>query len=213
MQEGNRYRFKPGWTTVLTIACVLSGSVWLWKDVLEERVIPKGWAVVEPGMIYRSGQLSSTLVKDMLIRHKIGVVIALNAAAPGDRDCQAEVDAARELGIRHVRFPLSGNGTGDVNNYAAAMIELVRATKQGRPVLVHCSAGVMRTGGIVTLYRLLVERRSASFVMAELRRHGWNPKSTALPLYINNHVAELGRMLLDSGVIEDVPDPVPVLPI
>ncbi len=50
---------KP-WIIGLMIA-IIGGSIWLWEDVLEDRLIPKRWGVVEAGVIYRSGQLSPAL--------------------------------------------------------------------------------------------------------------------------------------------------------
>jgi protein tyrosine/serine phosphatase len=195
------------------VACLLGAAFWLWEEVLEYHVIPKRWTAVEPGAIYRSGQLTATLVKQTLARHKIAVIIALNGDAPDNRDQQAELAAAEELGIRHMRFPLSGDGTGELANYARALEELVRAKRAGQPVLVHCSAGVMRTGGVIAFYRLLVEKRPASFVMKEFRRHWWDPDDTDILEYINEHIAELAATLQQHGVIESIPDPLPVLPI
>ena len=45
------------WIIGLAVA-IIGGSIWVWEDVLEDRLIPKRWGVVEAGAIYRSGQLS-----------------------------------------------------------------------------------------------------------------------------------------------------------
>ncbi|MGE5296738.1 MAG: dual specificity protein phosphatase family protein, partial [Solirubrobacterales bacterium] len=157
------------------VILVLCGAMWLWVELVEDRVVPKRWAAVEQGCLYRSGQLSPSLVKKTLKRHKIAVIVNLTHDEPQDEEQQAEAKAAEELGIRLTRFPLNGDGTGDIRNYADAIEEIVLARNQGRRVLIHCRAGVQRTGGVIACYRLLVERRPASFVMEELRENRWDP--------------------------------------
>jgi protein tyrosine/serine phosphatase len=207
----NRGRSGSATAGVILILC---GAMWLWAELVEDRVVPKRWATVERDCIYRSGQLSPSLVKKTLKRHKIAVIVDLTDDTPQDKDQQAEKRAAQELGIRLTRFPLRGNGTGDIAAYAGAISELVTARREGKPVLVHCHAGVMRTGGVIACYRLLIERRTPHFVIEELRENRWDPvDGRALLDYINEHLGELAAMLLDAGVIDEIPSPLPVLDI
>jgi hypothetical protein len=40
----------------------------------------------------------------------------------------------------------------------------------------------------------------------------WDPKNdTALLIYLNNHMAELAMLLKQKGVIDEIPEPLPVL--
>ena len=48
--------------TIGVIVAVIGGGIWVWEEVLEDRLIPKRFGVVVPGSIYRSGQLSPTLI-------------------------------------------------------------------------------------------------------------------------------------------------------
>ena len=48
------------------IVAVVAAAIWTWEEVLEDRLIPKRFGVVVPGSIYRSGQLSPTLVQKTL---------------------------------------------------------------------------------------------------------------------------------------------------
>jgi len=194
------------WPAIL----LLVGTIWLWEDVVEDRVIPKRFGVVKEGQIYRSGQLSSSLVKRILLKYKIGVIVSLSGDSSGDVDKDAERQAAAELDIERLIFPLSGNGTGDINNYARAIAAICEAQKKQKPVLVHCTAGVQRTGGVIAAYRLLVEKENAPFVLAEMMRFGWNPKRNAYLLpYLNSHMEELAMLLQQMGVIDHVPPSLP----
>jgi protein-tyrosine phosphatase len=197
---------------VALVVCLVGGAVWLWEGVAKDRLIPKRWATVEGHNIYRSGQLCASLVKKTLANHGIKVVVALTADDPQDKDQQAEERVAAELGIELRRFPLRGDGTGDINQYAGAVAAVVEAERQGKPVLIHCAAGAQRTGGVIAFYRLLVDRKPPADVVQELRHHGWNPKRNPnlLP-YIDENLARLATILHDRGLLDEVPDPLPVL--
>jgi protein tyrosine/serine phosphatase len=194
-------------------ACALavSAGVWLWTEVLDDHFIPKRWGVVEPGLIYRSGQLDSWLVEKTLASHHIATIVSLTGDVPYDKNQQAERSAAAKLGIDLQRYPLAGDGTGDIHNYAQAIAAIVQAAKSGRAVLIHCAAGSQRTGGVVAFYRLLVERRPAQAVYRELRRYGWKPKDKPLIEYVNRNMGPLAELLVTMGVIADVPSPLPTL--
>lgn len=196
--------------SVLLVVLLLAGSVWLWEDVVKDRVIPKRFGVVTERQIYRSGQLSSSLIKRTLVKYKMGVIVSLSGDTSDDVDKVAEKLAAAELGIERYIFPLKGDGTGDIKNYAKAIAAICEAQKKQKPVLVHCAAGAQRTGGVIAAYRLLVEKKDPAFILAEMKRYGWNGKRNAnlLP-YLNNHMGELAVLLQQMGVIDNVPPSLP----
>jgi len=132
---------------VIVAVCLLAGTAWFWNGFLKDRLIPKRWAAVPGHNIYRSGQLSAALVKKTLAQHDIQVIVCLSGDELQNRDHQAEKNAATELGIEFHHFPLRGNGTGDIGQYAGALAAILEAEQQGKPVVVHCAAGVQRTGG------------------------------------------------------------------
>jgi protein tyrosine/serine phosphatase len=197
---------------VVLVVCLLGAAGWFWNQAGKDRVIPRSWAAVEEGRVYRSGQLSSALVRDMLARHQIKVIVALTVEWPRDKDQQAERKAAEELGIELLRFPLNDDGTGEVQQYIEAVTAIVEAKRQTKPVLVHGVAGVRRTGGVIACYRLLVEGRTPAYVLDEMRRCGWKPKDTQLLAYLNQNLGTIAALLHDRAIIAAVPDPLPVLP-
>ena len=211
--KGTGKKARPAWQKIAVVALVLGGAIWLWEEVLEYHVVPKRWGTVEEGTFYRSGQLSSTLVKRTLERHGIEVIVDLTHELPDDKYQQAELAAARELGIEHNRFPLRGDGTGDIGNFAKAVAKIVEAREQDKTVLLHCAAGVQRTGAVLAAYRVLVEGKSPEFAMKELRRNKWHPRDNpALLEHFNAHLGELAALLVEQGVIDEVPEPLPLLP-
>jgi protein tyrosine/serine phosphatase len=197
----------------VSLMAVLSGStVLLWKKVIRDRLIPKRWAVVKKHRIYRSGRIAARLMRRTLAGHKIKVIVDLTGDNPRNPSQTAEKAAAAQLGIELRRFTLRGSGTGDVNLYAEAVAAVILAEKQGRPVLIHCAAGVQRTGGVIAFYRLLVDKIPPEVVRAELIKNGFNPKRNhkLLP-YINKNLSRIATILHEKGLIDQVPQLTPLV--
>ncbi len=187
-------------------------GVGLWTYVLRDRLIVKRWGTVTPGVVFRSGQISRFLILPTLQQHRIKHIICMTSPDSLDADQQAELAAAKELGIDYKFLPLNGRGVGKVEHFTGAVTALAKNAKQGEPVLIHCHAGAQRTGGVVAAYRLLLEGRSPEFVIGELRRYGWNPnRDQVLIDFVNAHLKEAAVELVAAGCLEKIPQPLPVL--
>lgn len=195
------------------VALVLIAGAWGgWEMVLKDRLATKRWGVVEQGCIYRCGRLPLDRVRAILINHNIRVLVDLTENNPTNRFQIRERAAALKTGIEYHNFPLIGDGTGDLANYADAIAIICRSRAEGKPVLVHCAAGAQRTGGVVAAYRILVEGRAPEMVRAELRQYGWKPgKDQVLIDYLNRNMAALAEQLNRRKVIPAIPMPIPVL--
>ncbi|MFA5251774.1 MAG: protein-tyrosine phosphatase family protein [Phycisphaerae bacterium] len=209
----SRFR-RTVFISVLAAVVLLIGGLLLWKYGLEDRFVPRRFGIVKQGHMYRSGQISSSLIKDVLVRYKIRTIVSLSADSVSNTDKAAEKQIAAELGIERKVFSLGGDGTGDINNYAKAIAAIYYAKKERKPVLIHCYAGVHRTGGVIAAYQLLVEKKDASSVVKEMMRYGWDPKDDVVLLsYLNINMKELATLLLQMGVIDSVPSPLPQMPV
>lgn len=195
------------------LVCVLIGaSVLIWEELLEDRLVAKRFGVVEPGKIFRSGQISSYMIEPVLRENKIEKVIALNGSDLQKPYLKAEVATAKKMHIDHQVLHLIGDGTGDVEDYAEAVAEIMRCEKAGKPVLVHCAAGAQRTGGVVAAYRMLVQKKSPSEAYQELLIYDWKPhKDQALINYLNQHLAELSKLLEQKIDWYEPPNEIPVI--
>ncbi|HUG90064.1 MAG TPA: tyrosine-protein phosphatase [Planctomycetaceae bacterium] len=196
---------------VVLAAAALGLAVYVWNDLLKYRFIPKRFGVVEPGLIYRSGQISKWVIGDVLDRHGIAVVVDLQWPDVADEHHLAEISATQRRGIVLERFSLDGDGTGDLERYADAVAAIARAAAQGRPVLVHCGAGAKRTGGVVALYRVLIQGDPSDEAYSELKRYGWRANNPTLPRFLNAHMPQLAELLVARGVLKAVPDRLPVI--
>lgn len=195
---------------VLATLLVLWGAFEVYNAHVKDRVRLKRWGAVEAGSIYRSGQLSSYRVGGALDRFGIDSIVNLMGFEARDPYQLAEAREAAARGIEMERFPLLGNGTGDIRMYADAVAKLAADVRAGRTVLVHCAAGTQRTGGAIALYRTLVQGVSGAAAFHEMQQYEWDPLDDAVMLvYLNGQMAQVAEMLVRRGVIESVPDELP----
>ncbi len=201
------------WRVVLALLFVSAVFTTIWHEGLKYRFIAKRWGVVVPGAVYRSGQLSRWVFDRQIADHGVTTIIDLNGVEKHDRNQHFEVARVRDLGIAHYRFPLGGDGQGDIRRYADALEVIDDCLRRGESVLVHCSAGAQRTGGAFAFYRVLLEGRSPAEACLEMRDYGWRPeRDVELVPYLNAHVGELARLLVERGVLDRVPEPLPRFP-
>jgi len=131
---------------VLAVVCVLVikyGRHHVW---------PKRFYVVEPGALYRSGRLEARPLQHVLDQYQIKTILTLLNDEPDDPDQQAEKRIAAEKGVAIVRIAMPGDGCGDFDALDKAADVLADPAR--RPVLVHCAAGVNRTGAVYAAYRM-----------------------------------------------------------
>lgn len=166
-----------------------------------ERWWPRKWAAVIEGELYRSGELHPALVEETLREHGIRDIVVLTKRVEGDFEQDAEAEAVSELDIISHRFPLRGDGTGDIEQYAGALMKVSEALAAGRPCLVHCAAGTERTGLTIAFYRILMEGRSRSYAVEEMVAAGMNPARNKVILpYLDENLGRLRKLLIERGV-------------
>jgi protein tyrosine phosphatase (PTP) superfamily phosphohydrolase (DUF442 family) len=121
---------------------------------------------VEPGRVYRSGQMNADGFRDARDECGIRTVVCLRDDAP-DPDvalsfCSCggtvkESELCRQLGLRFVYITPDLVPRGDVPAKRPEAIERfleVMDDPASYPVLIHCNAGLNRTGVLVAVYRM-----------------------------------------------------------
>jgi protein-tyrosine phosphatase len=189
----------------IIIAALVGGYWWL-------LIYRSNWGVVVPGGIYRCAQMSPTMMRHKLEGNHISVILFLSHDDNDDSDVQAEKKIASEDGITFLNFPMMGDGVAPPQTYTQALIALCDAHRAGKIVLVHCHSGAQRTGGVVAVYRMLVEGMPPEKALAEMRYYGHDPrKNKTLIPFLNEHIGEWAAALVKDGIITHVPDPLPKL--
>jgi len=105
------------------------------------------FAVVDPGHLYRSAEMTPSRLAETCTRLGIHTVVDFREGSP---KVDAEAEALREIGVEHVHLP-----TGQVPSLEVVDAFLqIMSDKKRHPVLIHCEHGVGRTGLHVAIYRI-----------------------------------------------------------
>jgi len=141
--------------------------------------------VVEEGRLYRSGQLAPDVLDRVIHDRGIRTVVCLRSLA---RDGDPAPENAEELwcagrGIRYVRLnPVAWDSPAGRANLDA-FLGAVDGPADG-PVLVHCFAGLHRTGAMCAVFRMECQ--------------GWDAERAIAEMYDCGFAADAGH-----GAIED----------
>ncbi|MFO0802673.1 MAG: tyrosine-protein phosphatase [Gemmataceae bacterium] len=136
---------------------------------------------VEPRVLYRSGQLSRTGFTLTLRAREIKTVVTLRTVRDPTKPYldEWEADVCRERGIRHIRIlprPWLPDSDGRIpaEESVRQFLEVIE-NPENHPVLVHCFAGVHRTGVVCAAYRIRQQGWSAERAIEEMEKHGFEP--------------------------------------
>ena len=194
---------------VAAVVLAIAFIVLVWERGLDERTTSKNLGEVEPGF-YRSGQISQHMIGPTLSKLDIDTVISLSPDNPDNADNMAEYNAAKSLGLERYHVQLRGNGTGNPDEYVKALAHLIEAKQHGHTVLVHCSAGSERTGGLVALYRTLFLGMPADEAVVEMAEFKHDAdENSPLIAYLNENVEYIAGELVRLGVLPAVPETLP----
>jgi protein tyrosine/serine phosphatase len=135
--------------------------------------------VVEPGVLYRSGQLTPDELEEEIRRRGIKTVVNLGSQTDWDRD------VCRRLGVKLVEIPvgdvwcIAGEPAPGQESRPAAPYDLTQFWKlveapESRPVLMHCWGGVHRTGVLTAMYRIRYQGWTAGDAITEMDLYGFD---------------------------------------
>ena len=157
----------------LTIAAVVvvagAAGTWAWDAYF---ALPRRFAVVEPGRLYRSGEVEPAELRRAAERYGIRTVLSL--LNPDDDESKAERAMAEKLGLRWLNVPLTGDGASTPE--ARDRIRAIMLDDSLAPLLVHCAAGANRTGLACGIYRINRDGWTYDQVLAEMKRYRFEDK-------------------------------------
>lgn len=139
----------------------------------------KNLRVVRDGVFYRSGQMKLTGMHKLVTQAGIRTVITLrDSENPGDPPPDAEEEAwCRKQEINYVRLtPKSWeikNGEAPVTSNIRVYLKTLDQP-ENYPILVHCFAGIHRTGAYTAIYRIEKEGWTVERALAEMRALGYD---------------------------------------
>lgn len=165
-----RNLFRRRWWLVVPIAVGLAVAAAVWH---QNTRLPKRFAAVVAGRLYRSGSVSPVQLDHLRREYDIRRVICLLAS---DAEVtQSERQAAQQLGIEWHNVPLAGDGSSTPADRRRIRALLLAEPPEGA-TLVHCAAGSNRTGLAIGMYRLHHDGWPLDRVLDEMRAFGFKDK-------------------------------------
>jgi undecaprenyl-diphosphatase len=147
------------WLTALFLVLVILG-------VTYALVARLNFHEVIPGEVYRSAQLSGSTLKRHVRENGIQTVINLRQADSNVKWYREEMEAVAELEVNHHSIGMFASSPRV--DQVIELHDLIRGVE--RPLLVHCRAGIDRTGLASVLALLIGEQDS----LDEIQKHvGW----------------------------------------
>jgi hypothetical protein len=160
---------------------------------------------VDPGRVYRSGQMTAEGFADAVRRYAIRTVINVQDEFPDPdldvgfwgRQTVKESALCRDLDVQYVHLAPDLISRKLVPQCRPAVIEQFLAIldkPENYPVLIHCHAGLHRTGVLTAVYRMEYQNWTPDEAWRDLRANGFGPwVATSANDYITQYVATYRR--------------------
>ncbi len=161
--------------------------------------------VIEDGRVYRAGQMTADGFTDAIRRYHIRTVVNVQDEFP-DPDLDRtfwwpgtvkERALCESLGVRYVHLKPDLVSRRLVPLCRPSVIEdflAVMDDPDNYPVLIHCHAGLHRTGVLAAVYRMEYQGWTPEQAWQEMRAHGFGPwVGTAANDYVTQYVLTYRR--------------------
>jgi hypothetical protein len=155
---------------------------------------------IVPGRVYRSGQLTAEGFADAVARFHLRTIVNVQDDFPDpdldlsftDGRTVKESELCERLGVRYVHLApdlVSRRLAAKVPPRVIGQFLAVMDDEANYPVLIHCHAGLHRTGVLSAVYRMEYQGWSPDAAFRELKAHGFGPWAcTAANDYVTQYV-------------------------
>jgi tyrosine-protein phosphatase SIW14 len=163
--------------------------------------------VVDPGRVYRSGQMTAEGFADAVQRFHIRTIINVQDEFPDpniergflERGTVKESELCRELGVRYVHLMptlLPRHLIPDHRPPAIDQMLNLLDDESNYPVLIHCHAGLHRTGLLTAIYRMEYQGWTTEQAFLDMKAQGFGPwVCTSANDYVKQYVLSYRRGL------------------
>jgi tyrosine-protein phosphatase SIW14 len=186
------------WAMALAITAVMAGVPFVYYRycyTYAKRLRP-----VAEGKVYRSGCMTADGLAQTIEKLHIRTVVNLMEEYPDpilsqgffDTSAVREAELCQRLGAKMINLNLDVIAANRVGTDRPAAIETfleLMDNPETYPVLIHCKAGLHRTGVIVAVYRMEYDRWTPHQAMGELKANGFSEfAATAANEYIMQYI-------------------------
>lgn len=167
------------WPYVLTFAIGAVAAAAITHHFMRGGDVRHEITVIEPGILYRSGQLTADELREEIRARDIKTVINLGSRTDWDIEvCKAE-------GVELIDMPVGdvwcicgvaapGHDVVPPSPYDLTPFWEAIDNAERSPVLIHCWGGIHRTGVLTGIYRIERQGWTAEDALAEMRLYGFN---------------------------------------
>jgi tyrosine-protein phosphatase SIW14 len=178
---------------VVVVLGLIAGPVLL---AARQQAQTRNFRVVRPGVLYRSGQMTIAGLRRAIHDCGIRTVVNLRDGSTGPDRVEEEFCANEEIGF--LRIPPRrwwGEGERVPAEEGIRKFLAVLAEPHNHPVLVHCFAGVHRTGAYVAVYRMEFEGWTNEQAIAEVKAGGYSSLDEELDVlgFLEHYRPRTGR--------------------
>jgi protein tyrosine/serine phosphatase len=170
------------WILGLSLAAFLLASPFLYYRY--NYTHSKRLRVVEEGKFYRSGNMSAPGFREAIERYGIRTIINLQDEAQDPSldeaywggDTILESDLCREMNVRFIYLGVDLVNRRDSPAQRPKAIDQfleIMDNPDNYPVLIHCRAGLHRTGCLAAVYRMEYNHWPMEQALCELKSHGF----------------------------------------
>lgn len=161
-------RRKRRIATVAVVVALLAAAGFAFKQY-RHNIFMDNFGVVEPGRIFRSGQLTARQLEKLIAGKGIRTVLNLRDESESTPVMREESEVCLREGVRLIVIPMPGDGLADFEQLDQAFEGI--SDTNNYPLLVHCARGSYRTGAVVGAYRAAICGWPMERILDEMREH------------------------------------------
>jgi protein tyrosine/serine phosphatase len=191
------------WTLGIAVGLLVTATPIVYYRMVYSHA--KRLRVVEPGVLYRSGSLTADGLADAVRRYGIRTVINLQDEYPDpdlpknyfDRSAVNERELCESLGVRYVWLPpdlISRRKVPAERPQAIDRFLSIMDDPANHPVLMHCRAGLHRTGVMSAVYRMEYQKWTPAEAVRDVKKNGFGDTAcTCANDYVTQYVLTYRR--------------------
>ena len=157
--------YKSRYFSLLLFVAILFGGQAQGQKVSKDKSLPNFFQINE--ILYRGGQPDDVGVRRLKDEFNIKTIIYLRSK--GDK-AERERRLAEDAGLRFINVPLHNWFAPKKSQIDKALAEITR--RENQPVFVHCKRGADRTGTVVAVYRMTMDKWTPKQAVAEAKKFG-----------------------------------------